>query len=89
MREIGDGYMFGFFDEKTNTAVPLVKTIKNTEQVVGQKQNFTELTRNNTHAPRYSAIVHSCAQVEKLLVIENSNGSVVPYTPYVLKRDSV
>ncbi|KAJ9103509.1 hypothetical protein QFC19_004277 [Naganishia cerealis] len=70
-REIGDGYMFGFFDEKTNTVVPLVKTIKNTEQVIGQKQDFQALTSNNTHAPKYDPEVDYCAQVEKLLEIAN------------------
>lgn len=87
-REIGDGYMFGFFDEKTNTVVPLVKTIKNTEQVIGQKQDFQALTSNNTHAPKYDPEVDYCAQVEKLLEIEKSNGSIEPNTPYILKRDS-
>ncbi|RLV88084.1 hypothetical protein JA9_002698 [Meyerozyma sp. JA9] len=87
-REIGDGYMFGFFDEKTNTVVPLVKTIKNTEQVIGQKQDFQELTGNNSHAPKYSADVDYCAQVEQLLEIERSHGSVLPNTPYIMKRYS-
>lgn len=85
-REIGDGYLFGFFDEKTYTAVPFVKTTKNPQQVIGQKEDFEQLTRNNTHAPTYNADVDYCAQVEELLEIGKSNGSIVPNTPYILRR---
>ena len=87
-RAIGDGYLFGFFDEKSNTVVPLVKTVKNTEQVIGQIEDFEQLTSNNTHAPKYNADVDYCAQVEELLEIGRSNGSIEPNTPYILRRDS-
>jgi hypothetical protein len=77
-----------FFDEKSNTVVPLVKTVKNTEQVIGPIEDFEQLTSNNTHAPKYNADVDYCAQVEELLEIGRSNGSIEPNTPYILRRDS-
>ena len=63
-----------------------IKTTKNTQKKIKKKEDFEQLTRNNTHAPTYNAEVDYCAQVEELLEIGKSNGSIVPNTPYILRR---
>lgn len=66
-REVGDGYLFGVFDENTDTFVPLVKTVKNNETELASNDEFIEVTRTNSHLPDYDDETDYCAEVEQLI----------------------